>query len=157
MSIVFDAALLRDVACDAAGLREFAVTAQDARHEDVAGGPILAAQARRIVANQFVAPEPREDVLDRGRIVVKRGDVVTDVLTGGESEQLELGGVCPKNRPVGADPVHRVEGVVQKIVQIAADHADSLTRWWSMLAGGTAAVDVMRVDIGMRTTKVDPC
>ena len=59
-----------------------------------------------------------EYLFDDRRIDVELSDVVTDVLLTCITEQIELGLIGPQNRPVRADEVKPLRGVIETRFQL---------------------------------------
>ncbi len=69
------------------------------------------------VAKHLVAPEPGQDVVDDRRVHVELGDRAPQIFLAAISEELELRAIRPQDRPVGADPVHAVDGVFEEVAE----------------------------------------
>src|SRR5258706_3698963 len=79
---------------------------------------ILASQPCRVFVQRLPARQTGENVLDRGWIDVKLGDIAAQIFFTRIAEQIQLGLVHPDNDPLGSDPVQTDRGVVEKVAEL---------------------------------------
>ncbi|MDP2390299.1 MAG: hypothetical protein Q8N52_08235, partial [Acidobacteriota bacterium] len=79
---------------------------------------ILATHARFAIAHALARPQATQDVVNHLAVDVKLGDVMSDVLIDGISEQIQFGAVGAQYRAVGCDPMQADRRILEKVRQL---------------------------------------
>ena len=75
-------------------------------------------ETRLGVPQRLTVREPMQNALDDRRVGVELADVAPDVLVGGVPQECQLRLVGPEDRAVGADPVNRLRGILEAVLQL---------------------------------------